>query len=366
VVVTGHNGYLGSAVVPALIEAGYDVTGVDTYLFAHCSFGPDVDDVPAARVDVRNVGAEHFAGADAVVHLAGVPDHSLADSHPDLVHYINHRGAVNAARAAKAAGADRFVLLSSCRLYGAHGDDLVDEDSGPHPVPVYARAQALAERDIVGLADDGFSPTVLHVDSAFGMSPRLRADLVVNRLTGFAFATGEVPLESDGSPWRSLVHVQDVAAAARAVIGAPRGVVHAETFNVGLTEENYRIREVAAMVCDVVPGCNIVMAKDAGPDARSYRVSCEKIAAALPTFRPAWSLRRGVEELYQAYLAHGLSASDLVGRLHRSHHVQELADRDLLAATLRTRPGPSTADFGVTPPRSLLPPPRLRGGTILA
>jgi nucleoside-diphosphate-sugar epimerase len=338
VLVTGHNGYIGCSLVPLLQEAGHDVVGLDNYLYETCTFGDDVADPPAFRKDVRDAELSDLRGYDAVIHLAGISNDPVGDLAPDTTYDINHRAASRFAALAKQAGVERFLFSSSCSLYGAAGDDYLDESAAFNPVTPYGESKILAEDDMRALADDDFSPTYLRNATAYGLSARLRGDLVVNNLTAYAFTTGEVLLKSDGTPWRPLVHIEDISRAFLAILEAPREVVHDQAFNVGRTEENYRIRDVGAIVEDVVPGSVVTYAEGASPDIRNYRVNCDKLANTLPTFQPQWTVRKSVEELYEAFLRHGLELDDFLSRrFMRIKHVRELQDEGTLDERLRRR-----------------------------
>jgi nucleoside-diphosphate-sugar epimerase len=337
VLVTGHNGYIGAVLVPMLLDAGHDVTGLDSYLFADCTLCEDVLDPPALRMDVRDARAEHLEGFDAVIHLAGLSNDPLGDLSPDTTYDINHRAAVHLAHEAKQAGVSRYLFSSTCSVYGAAGSDFLDESAEFNPVTPYGRSKVMAENEIAALADDGFSPTFPRSATAYGASARLRGDLVVNNLVGFTFTTGEVLIKSDGTPWRPLVHIEDISRAFLAMLHAPRELVHNEAFNVGRTDENYQVREVADIVEEIVPGGRVVYADGGGPDLRCYRVNCDKLARMLPEYRPQWTVRRGIEELYDAFREHELTVEQLTGSLLRVKRIVELQEAGLVDAGLRWR-----------------------------
>ena len=338
VLVTGHEGYLGSVLVPRFAAAGHEVVGLDTGLFADCTLGPAPEPVPTLRTDLRDVTADQLAevAPDAVVHLAALCNDPLGNLDPGLTYDVNHLATVRLARAAKAAGVPRFLFSSSCSLYGAGTDDTpLGENAAFAPLTPYGESKIRSEHDLVALAGDDFSPVFLRNATAYGFSPRLRGDLVVNDLVGNALLAGVVGLRSDGMAWRPLVHADDIAGAFLALLEAPREAVHARAFNVGDTAENYLIRDVANLVREVVGG-EVTFAEGAGADARNYRVSCDRIAREVPTFRPQWTLRKGIEQLAEAYERHGLTLDALMGERHqRLRRITALRQAGALDATLR-------------------------------
>jgi len=338
VLVTGHRGYIGTVMVPMLMQAGHTVFGLDSDLFEQCTFQPGIFDVPQRRLDLRDVQAKDLEGFDAILHLAALSNDPLSDLNPDITYDINHFASVRLARLAREAGVPRFVYSSSCSSYGQAGDDFVDETAELRPITAYAISKVRVEHDVATLADAHFSPTFLRNATAYGVSPRLRFDLVLNNLTAWAYAKGRVHIKSDGTPWRPIVHIEDISRAFMAVLAAPREVVHNESLNVGQTEEDYRVRELAEIVQAVVPGSRVEYAEGGGPDPRCYRVDFGKIKRLLPEFKPQWNARRGAEELYDAYRRGGLVIEDCEGpRFKRIDHLKHLLATEQVDATLRWR-----------------------------
>jgi nucleoside-diphosphate-sugar epimerase len=336
VLVTGHRGYIGVEAVPLLRAVGHDVVGLDTGYYDECDFAAPPDGVAELRTDLRDVTPGELSGFDAVVHLAALSNDPLGDLNPGITYDINQHASVRLAQAAKAAGVTRFVFASSCSLYGAGGDAFLDERAPFHPVTPYGESKIRVEQALAQLADGTFSPVYLRNATAYGVSRRLRADIVVNNLVGHAVTTGHVLLQSDGTPWRPLVHIRDIIDAIGAALSAPRDAVHNEAFNIGKSGENYRIREVADLVTDVVPGCTVAFAPGASADTRNYRVDFTKAEGRLPGFRPTWTLRAGIEELYRAYTAAGLTSDEFLGpAFHRLKTVKSLQSRGLLNSDLR-------------------------------
>jgi nucleoside-diphosphate-sugar epimerase len=338
VLVTGHQGYIGSVMVPMLLAAGHDVVGLDSNLYERCTFswGGRLAEVPAIRKDVRDVTWRDFAGFEAVIHLAALSNDPLGNLNPDITYEINHTASVKVAREAKNAGVSRFLFASSCSNYGVSEDGLIDEQGTLNPVTAYGRSKVLSERDISRLADGDFCPVYFRPATAYGVSPRLRFDIVLNNLVAWAVTEKLIFLKSDGSPWRPIVHIEDISRAFLAGLAAPVEAVWNEAFNVGTTEHNYRIRDIARIVTEVVPGCRLTFASDAGPDKRSYRVDFSKLARVLPEAKPRWDARAGAEQLYAAIKASRMSIQDFEGvRFQRIAHIRNLVKTGALGSDLR-------------------------------
>jgi nucleoside-diphosphate-sugar epimerase len=343
VLVTGNNGYIGTVMVPMLVENGFDVVGFDSDLFETCTFGDEntsksMQKTPYFKKDIRDADPSDFSGFDAVVHLAALSNDPLGNFNPSITYEINYEASVKLARLAKKAGVKRFVFSSSCSVYGASSSDMVNEKSELNPVTPYGISKVKSEKGISQLADSEFSPTFMRSATAYGVSPMLRFDLVLNNLVAWAYTKGVVFLKSDGSAWRPIVHAEDFSRAFMSVLKAPRDLIHNEVFNVGRTDQNFRIRAIADIVRETVPGSKIEYAEGAEPDMRSYRVDFSKIAHTLTEFKPEWNARLGAKQLYDTFRKVGLLLKDFEGpRYRRIIHLENAVHSGVLTKTLRKR-----------------------------
>ncbi len=336
VLVTGHQGYIGTVLTPMLLAAGHEVAGLDSDLYERCTFAPggDMPDIPWIRKDIRDVTPGDCLGFDAVLHLAALSNDPLGNFRPETTFSINYEGTMAVARAAKAAGVGRFVMSSTCSNYGASGPDFIDETADFNPVTPYGQSKVKSEQELAALADDSFCVTYLRSATAYGLGPRLRFDLVLNNLVAWAVTTGKIHMKSDGTPWRPITHIKDISQAFLRVLEADPDLVQGEAFNVGVTGHNYQIRDLAKIVAEVVPGCEVSFADDAAPDKRSYRVNCDKIVDVLG-FAPEWDPKKGAEEIYQACLAEDLTLEEFEGpRYQRIGHILQMIDTDIIDTTL--------------------------------
>ncbi|HEY7052924.1 MAG TPA: SDR family oxidoreductase [Mycobacterium sp.] len=334
VLVTGHQGYLGTVMVPILQKEGHDVVGLDSGLFADCVLGSVPKDPPALRMDLRDVTCEQLCGFDAVIHLAALSNDPLGALAPQITYAVNHHASVRLARLAKEAGVRRFLYASTCSVYGAAGDELVTENAPLRPLTPYAESKVRVEDDVAALADDYFSPVFLRNATAFGFSPRLRADIVLNNLVAHAVLTGDVRVLSDGTPWRPLVHARDIATAFLTALEAPINKIHCAAYNVGSESNNLTVAQIAQSVVDVVPGAKLLITGETGSDPRSYRVDFSAFRNAMG-FEAAWTVADGAAELYKEYVSAGLTEHDFTEKFTRLPHLEKLRARGVLDESMR-------------------------------
>jgi nucleoside-diphosphate-sugar epimerase len=336
VLVTGSHGFIGTTLVSMLTSEGHEVVGLDSDLYRYCTYGQDLPNIEHIRKDIRDIEKSDIVGFDAVMHLAGLSNDTLGDLNPKLTFEINHEASVKLAKIAKDVGVKRFIFSSSCSNYGAAGDRMLDENAAFNPVTAYAVSKVFVERDVGKLASSDFSPTFLRNSTAYGVSPRIRFDVVLNNLTAWAFTTGHILLKSDGTPWRPVIHIEDISRAFIAVLHSSREKIHNQAFNVGQNTENYQIRELADFVKMTVPKCNIEFDANAGPDKRSYRVDFSKYEKTFPDYKLQWDAKSGTQNIYTSYKRYGLKKEEYEGEKYkRIEHIKYLLRTSQLDSTLR-------------------------------
>lgn len=336
ILITGSNGYIGSVMAPWLRHQGYDVAGLDTGYFLGCTLVPEDAPIPTVNVDLRQITAADLTGFGAVIHLAALSNDPIGNLNPGWTREINGEGTIRLARLAKQAGVERFIFSSSCIMYGMSDAAVVDEDAPLAPQTEYARSKVDAEIALRELANDDFSPVYCRNGTIYGLSPRMRFDTVLNNLMGNAFTTGRVVIHSDGTPWRPVVHVQDVARAFQAVLEAPREHIHNQAFNTGADELNHQISELGQIVAEVVPGCTVEMVPQPGADQRTYKADFAKFKRTFPTFDFQWTARKGAEELYASFRRVGLTLNDFKDkRFTRLDWLRHLLDHGMVDSSLR-------------------------------
>ena len=336
ILLTGSNGYIGSVLAPLLVAQGHAVVGLDSNYFAACLFGAAPPEIEQRTADIRDLTVADLAGFEAVCHLAALSNDPLGNLNPRLTTDINQLASVRLAQLAKLAGVQRFIFSSSCSLYGSAGSNLLTESARFEPITPYAASKVAVELEVAQFADNSFTPVFLRNATAYGVSPRLRLDLVLNEFVACAVLHQRIIIRSDGTPWRPVVHVEDICRAFAAVLTAPRSVVHNQAFNVGRTDENYRVSELAEMVREAVSGCVIEYAPGGGPDRRCYRVDCSKFPRQVPAFQPKWDVRRGIAQLVDAYRRVPLTERDIQSqRFLRLPTLQRRITGGLIDADLR-------------------------------
>jgi nucleoside-diphosphate-sugar epimerase len=337
VLVTGHKGFIGTILVPTFFKYGHHVVGLDSDLYRRCTYGTGITKIPELIKDVRDVEKEDLnQGLDAIIHLAALSNDVLGDLNPQHTMDINYGATIRIAEMAKELGVKRFLFASSCSMYGASGDDVLNENASFNPVTTYAESKVKAEHDLNLMADDNFSPIYLRNATAYGVSPRIRFDVVVNNLTAWAYTTGKILMKSDGTPWRPLVHIEDISRAFLTLMKAPREMVYNQAFNIGINSENYQVREVADFVGKTVPDCKVSFADGASPDLRNYRVNFDKFHNAFPNSGLNWTVPKGIKQIYDSYRTIGLNAEDYEGiKYKRIAHIKHLLASGTLDESLR-------------------------------